>query len=69
MLFFIFYNVNKKTNALIQKYEKEKEELIGLYKQQIEKKDKYIKKLSAIGKETAKEVLKKVSFFITFPTN
>jgi signal transduction histidine kinase len=63
LLFVLFYNVNKKTNALIQKYEKEKEELIELYKQQIEKKDKYIKKLSAIGKETAKASAEKSEFF------
>jgi two-component system cell cycle sensor histidine kinase PleC len=62
-LFALFYNLNKKTNTLVQKYEDEKKRLIEQHKQEIEKKNQYIKKLSAIGKETAKANAEKSEFF------
>ncbi|WP_273063992.1 sensor histidine kinase [Acetivibrio saccincola] len=59
----VFCNMNKKKKALIQKFEEEKKKLIELHKQEIEKKNKCIKKLSSIGKETEKLCAEKSEFF------
>lgn len=54
-----FYNMNRK----LQKYQWEKQELIELYKQKLEIKNKYIEKLSAICKESSKSNDRKSEFF------
>lgn len=63
ILLVLFYNTNRKLNTLLQKFEHEKQELIELHKQEVEIKNKCIKKLSTIYKERAKSNTQKSEFF------